>query len=134
MRILALDWGEARVGAAITDPEGKIAFPLDEPIRKTRSIDDIRTYCVKFGITKIILGYPLSLSGNQKNKSVQKVEAYRKKLIEHTGLLVELVDERLSSRMAMKLLTNQGIVAKKQRQIIDNISAQILLQTYIDKH
>jgi putative Holliday junction resolvase len=106
---------------------------LDEPIRKTRAIDDIRTYCVKYGVARIVLGYPIGLSGAHKNASTAKVEAFKKKLVDHTGLEVLLLDERFSSKIASKLLSNQGIAAKKQRQIIDNISAQILLQTYIDK-
>lgn len=131
MRLLALDWGTVRIGAAISDEDGRIAFPLDKPIGAPDSLSEIRQLVIEKGVGKIILGFPLNLQGKESD-SAEKVRAYARQLNQETGLSVEMIDERFTSKAAGDLLKDQGMGERGQREIKDNIAAQLLLQQYID--
>ena len=131
MRILALDWGTVRIGGAISDPDGKIAFPLDKFIESKNAIPEIKQLVIEKEVEKILIGFPKSLSGTE-NNSTKNVQIFVKKLEKETICPIELIDERLSSQGAHKTLSNQGVSTKKQRDLVDNLAAQQLLQTYLD--
>jgi putative holliday junction resolvase len=132
MRILALDWGTVRVGAAISDPDQTIAFPLNKIIPGKTAIQEIKKICKEEEVETILLGLPKTLS-NADSESTKKVYKYKDELEQATGIGVELIDERLSSVGAQKTLSNAGLNEKKQKDIKDNIVAQFLLQTYLDQ-
>lgn len=131
MRILALDWGEVRIGAAISDEEGRIAFPLKKIIENKGAISEIKKLVEKEKIEKIVLGMPLNLAGLEA-ESAKKVDKFFLQLQKNTKLPVEYLDERFTTMEAGKLLDQQGLSEKKQREIKDNIAAQIILQAYLD--
>lgn len=132
MRVLALDWGKVRIGAAISDPQGKIAFPLQNIISAHDSLTEIFKICTEQNVEKVIVGLPLGLKG-QATDSTQEALAFINKLSEKLKLPVEKVDERLSSVQAGGILKDQGMPEKKQRTIKDNIAAQIFLQQYLEQ-
>jgi putative holliday junction resolvase len=131
MRVLALDWGEVRIGAAISDEDGRIAFPYEKIIDNKKAIDAISSLVSKFKIEHIVIGKPLTLSGEE-GESVRKVEKFANRLRNKTTLSVEFLDERFTTMEAGKLLASQGMNEKKQKEIKDNIAAQIMLQAYLD--
>ncbi|MBX4191434.1 MAG: Holliday junction resolvase RuvX [Candidatus Doudnabacteria bacterium] len=132
MRILALDWGEVRIGGAVSDPTGMIAFPLEKFISAKNAIEEIKKIESELGIEKIVIGLPKNLSGAS-GISADKVNEFVQKLKKQVTSEIELLDERFSSVEAEKKLASAGINEEKQRTIKDNIAAQIILQSYLDK-
>ncbi|MBI2356288.1 MAG: Holliday junction resolvase RuvX [Candidatus Doudnabacteria bacterium] len=133
MRILALDWGSKRIGAAISDEQQKIAFPFEKVIETKNAVEEIKKITGEFGVEKVLIGLPTGLKG-QATASTEKAKEFIIKLKAETSQPVELLDERLSSVAAQKILTQQGVSQKNQREIKDNIAAQTLLQNYLDRH
>lgn len=131
MRILALDWGTKRIGAAISDEEGKIAFPLEQVFDPKTFFSDLAMVFEEKKIEKILLGNPKTLAG-EKGASAREVEKLKTRLEQTLPVEVELVDERLTSVQAGKILKEQGISEKKQRSFKDNLAAQLMLQQYLD--
>ena len=133
MRILGLDWGSVRVGAAISDPDGKIAFPLNKVLESRNATEEIKKIVFEMGVEKIIIGYPKNLAG-EAGTSTTKVQQFITDLKERVACGIELVDERFSSVEATKKLQDSGMNAEKQRIIKDNIAAQIMLQQYLNSN
>ncbi len=131
MRILALDWGTVRIGAAVSDPDGRIAFPLAEVIDSKDSFEEIEKIIREQEVEKILIGLPKSMSG-QDTESTSKAQAFIDKVKAKTSIPVETVDERLSSVGAGRALQQQGVSEKDQRAIKDNVAAQLMLQQYLD--
>ncbi len=131
MRILALDWGEVRIGAAVSDEEGKIAFPLDKVIAAGKAIEEIKKIIDELKVGKVLIGDPKSLSGKE-NASTGKTSEFTEKLKLEISIPIERIDERFSSVAAGNALDEQGLSAKQQREIKDNIAAQLMLQQYLD--
>jgi putative Holliday junction resolvase len=131
MRILAVDWGTVRVGAAVSDPEGKIAFPLEKFIDARAASDEIKKLVFDLGVEKIIIGLPKKLSGDS-GDSAKKVEEFITDLKTKVATPLELVDERFTSVEAGNKLSESGLSSEKQRIIKDNIAAQIMLQQYLN--
>jgi putative holliday junction resolvase len=132
MRVLALDWGEVRVGAAVSDPEGKIAFPLDKFIDAKNAAEEIKNIESELNVEKILIGLPKNLSG-ESGISADKVQNFVSNLKKKVKSEIELLDERFTSVEAGKKLSDAGFSEEKQRSIKDNIAAQIMLQGYLDK-
>lgn len=131
MRILGLDWGTVRVGAAMSDEAGSLAFPLQDPLNSKTAIAEIKKLTEEYGIAKIIIGRPVAMSG-QETESTAGAEKFGEKLKKLLPVPIEYVDERLSSVASGKSLHDQGIKEKDQRQLKDNIAAALLLQQYLD--
>ena len=131
MRYLALDWGTVRVGAAVSDPEGKIAFPMEHILETKNSIEEIKKLATELQVEKILIGLPTNLSG-ESTASTDKTLRFIEKIKVETGLPVESFDERFSSIGAGKVLSTSGMKEKDQREIKDNIAAQLMLQQYLD--
>ncbi len=130
MRYLALDWGSVRVGAAVSDPDGKIAFPLDRFIDSKIAIEEIKNIIQDLQVEKILIGMPKGMEG-QETESTKEVKKFIEGLKVQTSVAIEIMDERLSSVAAGKTLTGMGLTEKKQREIKDNIAAQLMLQQYL---
>ncbi|HTL39724.1 MAG TPA: Holliday junction resolvase RuvX [Methylomirabilota bacterium] len=131
MRILALDWGTVRIGAAVSDPDGKIAFPLDHFIESQKATSEIKKIISELQVDKIVVGMPKGLSG-QSTQSTESVKDFISKLQQQVSAQFEVLDERFSSVAAGKTLASDGMPEKDQRSIKDNIAAQIMLQQYLD--
>ena len=131
MRILALDWGRVRIGGAVSDETGKIAFALDRFFETKNVIDEIIRFISEKGVEKILIGNPISLAGEEGESSRQARE-FLEKLKRKTPIPIEMLDERFSSVAAQKVLATQTVNQKEQRLIKDNIAAQIMLQQYLD--
>ena len=132
-RILAIDYGQKRVGLAVTDPLQIIANGLD-----TVSSGDIfaylKSYCTKEEVVCFVVGWPLTLKGIP-SESMRFVEPFVKALgRKFPNTKIELVDERFTSKMASQAILMSG-AKKKDRQnkgLIDKVSATIILQYYLE--
>ncbi|HOV32792.1 MAG TPA: Holliday junction resolvase RuvX [Candidatus Hydrogenedens sp.] len=132
-RILAIDYGEVRIGLAISDPLGLLAFPLMViDLKKTKDyIKVIKDVIKEKEVKKIIIGLPLTMEGKE-GIQTEKVRRFYEDVKECVDLAVELVDERLTTVIAQKSLSEVGIDQRKQRKMIDMVAAAKLLETYLE--
>ena len=133
MRILAIDYGSARIGLALGDPTGTLARPLPflpaKPDAKlAREIVEIAK---KNDVHLFVLGLPRNMDGTS-GEAATKVQAFAAALKEATPLPIKLVDERLSTVQASRQLQESGKNTRKQRGQIDSEAACVLLQGYLD--
>ena len=129
MRILGIDPGERRVGLAVSDELGITAQGLDT-FDKQGGIDlvpYIRELVDSFDIEKIVVGYPIGLSG-QLGTSAEGAKQLAHVLQEQIGLEVTLWDERFSSEEARRVLKGQ----RANKSDVDKLAAVIILQSYLD--
>ena len=130
-KYLGLDIGTVRVGVSITDPSGSIAFPMST-FPFDVAIDEIAKVIEIEGIDQIVVGVPYKLSGKP-GQSVELVESFLAKLLlEKPEVTVHKVDERFSTSLAEKQLRSMNRPASKSRDIIDQLAAVNILQTFLD--
>jgi len=133
-RILGIDYGNKRIGLAVTDPLQIFASPLGT-VHPAEFDNFIRDYLKKEEIEAFVIGYPVQMN-NQPSESVIYIKPFIKKL-EKTfpGRPVYLEDERFTSQMALRTMIDGGMKKKerKEKSNIDRISASIILQSFLDK-
>ena len=135
MKIMGLDYGEARTGVALSDELGMMAHGLESIEHKGNDKKLLERICeiIKANkVSKIVIGYPLNMNAT-KGPRVEKTDAFIKKLEKETGLPVEKIDERLTTVAAHKTMTLLGVSAEKKKKIVDTISAEYILQMYLDR-
>ncbi len=132
MRYLGIDFGLKRVGLAVTDPSGKLAFPLKTIYRTTRErfFEELLRIIETEGIQAIVLGMPLGLEGGA-TLTARQVENFRQSLLRSTGLPVHLVNEALTSFEGKKILRQHKVLVQKQRQALDQLAAVLILETFL---
>ena len=133
-RLLGVDHGDRRIGLALSDPIPMIASPLKTITINTSqdAIDAILVIVKEYDVVLVVVGLPLGMKG-QETAQTQHVRKFADKLVE-TGIKVELQDERLTSVSARRSLLEQKIKASKNKGLVDQTAAAILLQQYIDRH
>jgi putative Holliday junction resolvase len=133
-RILAIDYGKRRIGVAVTDPQQIICTGL--PTVATPEIFNfIRTYCSHEDVEAFVIGESKNLD-NTKSQVANDIEAFAKKLQSlYPEKPIHWIDERFTSKMAKQSMLMSGMKKKKrqQKEIVDEISATIILQTYLEK-
>ena len=132
-KILSLDFGDRRVGVAISDLDKEVAFPRDVLTIKKMSdlLNEIRSLCHAESVVKIVLGLPIEMDGTWGERA-KKTEAFRKKLeAAIPGIEIEYFDERLTSVEAGKILQEQGYKTHEHKGKIDAIAAQKILEHYL---
>lgn len=136
MKIMGLDFGEARTGVALSDALGMLAHGL-ETIEHGPNIQKligrIKEIIKENNVEKIVIGYPLNMNAT-KGPRVEKTDAFIEKLKKETHLEIIKIDERLTTVTAHKVMTELGISKDKKKKIVDTISAEYILQMYLDKH
>lgn len=133
-RIMAIDYGKKRVGLAVTDPLRLIATRL-----ATVNSGEIWKYLDQYfsneEVPVVVIGYPVTLN-NQPSEAVKYIDpfvkAFRRK---YPGKMVELADERFTSRLAFQALIDGGVKksGRKDKSLVDGVSATILLQSYLEQ-
>ena len=133
MKIMALDYGEARIGVAVSDALGMIATPLDTICERNREVQLEKTIKVakENNVDKIVVGYPKHMDGTIGHRA-EYTEEFAKDLSQSLGIPYELWDERLSSTEAHRILEEGGVSGKKRKTKVDKIAAVIILQGYLD--
>ena len=132
-RLLGIDLGDVRTGIAVSDPFGMLASGIEtvSGLNDYELADKIRTYAVQYGVKSVVMGIPVNMDGSQGFRA-DKVRAFAAYLTERTGLQVILYDERLSTVEASRYLNETNTRGKKRKAAIDTLSAQIILQNYLD--
>ena len=132
-RLLAIDYGEKRLGLAISDPNQIISKPLKTIILSDSQYiyNELEKIISDYEIQKLIIGLPLGMDG-KKTHQTSKVEAFEEDLQNKISIPVILFDERLSSVSAKKSLISQGIKTGHNKSKIDQTAAAIFLQHYLD--
>ena len=136
MRKLGIDYGDARVGIALTDPLNITAQGLETIQRNgsdkiiLRRLDEI---LLEYEIDTIIVGMPLNLKG-EKTVRAEKTEQFIHKLkCKYNKIKIETVDERLTTVAAHKTMNFLDVNKNKKKNIVDTISAVYILETYLNK-
>ena len=132
-RIAGIDYGTVRIGVAISDPEQKIASPL-ELYQRQGDAQDAQYFCrlmEREQITLWVVGLPVHLSGKESQKSIE-ARKFGTWLEANTGVGVTYYDERFTTQMADELLAEGAISKKKQKQRRDKVAAQIILTCFLE--
>jgi putative Holliday junction resolvase len=136
MRILAIDYGDRRLGLAISDPTGLIASGLPTIERsgpKEDVTDHLRRICQEQGVERIIVGLPINMDGSRGPRA-EVSEQFAQALREELDMEVETWDERLTTAQAERAMLAADLSRKKRKKRRDQVAAQILLQSYLDAH
>lgn len=133
-RVLALDVGTRRIGVAVCDPSRQLASPLSPLLRSAIAADGaaVTALLAEFQTHMLVIGHPRRLSG-ERGPAALAVEAYVAQLRRHLPPEVEisLVDERLTTVVALRSLQAQGVRGKAQRARVDGLAATEILTTWL---
>ena len=133
-RVLGVDVGTVRVGLALSDPTGTLASPLTT-LRRAKNnsdLDRLAALVVEHEVTEVVVGEPVHLSGAS-GASAQDAGNYAQELADRIpDVPVILIDERLSTVTAASHLREGGIDSRKQRAVIDQAAAVVILQQFLD--
>ena len=134
-RFLAIDFGEKRVGLALSDPTKIIAKPFKSISYNNQDdlLNKISLIIEQKNVEKIILGLPIGLKGQQTAQTNRVFEFYNL-IKDKNDIQIVLEDERLSSISAKKSLVLQNIKTGHNKALIDETAAAIFLQLYLDKN
>jgi len=133
-RALGIDFGERRIGLAISDSAGRLALPLTTLTRRTDrvAVAQIAEIADREGGGRLVLGEPVGLDG-VRGDAARRVRAFGEKLAEKTGLPLTFVGEALTTVEAHERLRAAGIDPRKKPERLDAVAAQILLQEALDQ-
>ena len=133
-RVLGVDVGTVRVGVALSDPTGTIASPL-ETLRRAKDesdLDRLAALVLEHEVAEVVVGEPRHLSGAS-GASAEDANAYSEALASRVAdVPVYMIDERLSTVTAASHLRAGGIDSRKQRGVIDQAAAVVILQQFLD--
>lgn len=133
MRIMAIDYGDARIGLAVSDPTGLIcgeAWTMEE-WNMERAAARICEEATKRGAEKLVLGLPKNMDGSEGPRA-EKSREFKKMLEENGAADVVLWDERRSSIEAHAILHASGKKEKQHRRTVDAVAASLILEGYLD--
>lgn len=133
-RILAIDYGQKRVGLAVSDPLQMIATRLSTvPTHEIWIF--LKDYFAKEIVDKVIVGYPMQMN-NQPSQAVKYINPFLKKFQkDYPEMPLEQVDERFTSKMAFQTMIDAGLKKKdrQNKETVDGVSATIILQSYLEQ-
>lgn len=132
MRLLGIDYGDARVGVALSDSFGWTARPLPylNGGNFKKLADELQILIEENGVEKIILGFPKNMNGTVGPRG-ELTRDFACLLEKKTGLPVILWDERLTTVSAAKIMNETNVRGKKRKQQIDSLSAVLILESYL---
>ena len=136
MRILGIDYGDARTGLALTDPLNITAQGLETIYNNgsdkviLKKIDEILE---KYEIDTIVIGRPINMNGTESKRTEQTEKFIHKLKCKYNKLKIETIDERLTTVAAHKTMNFLDVNKNKKKNIVDTISAVYILETYLNK-
>jgi putative Holliday junction resolvase len=132
-RILGIDFGRARTGLALSDETQTIASPLQAWERKgqTGLFDCVKGIVAEYAVQQVVVGFPRNMDGSE-GEVAEEVKKFKEELANSLRLPVVLWDERLSSVSARRFLKDNKLRTKKDKKVVDTISAVLILQGYLD--
>jgi putative Holliday junction resolvase len=133
MVIIGLDYGERRIGAAVSDELEVAAHPLPTIQRDGGELDAIARLVAERGAERIVVGMPVRMdgtAGRQAHKARGFIKELRRRLPE---VEVTSVDERLTTAQAHEALSRMGVSMRQRRRDVDRMAAQIILQRHLEQ-
>ncbi|MCB0491733.1 MAG: Holliday junction resolvase RuvX [Cyclobacteriaceae bacterium] len=132
-RIMAIDYGTKRTGLAVTDPMRIIATALDT-VETSKLLVYLKQYFVKEQVDEIIIGLPKQMNNTDSETAPFVRQMVSKINVAFPNLPVKYVDERFTSKIALRAMVDGGMKKKDRRdkQNVDKISATLILQTYME--
>lgn len=132
-RVLAIDFGKARVGVAISDELGLYAHarPALDGKNRRALLEAITAMVRSEGVSRLLIGLPLELGGDR-GPSARRALDFAQQVADATGIEVEMCDERLSTVQAAQELRASGVAGRKQKGLVDGVAAAVILQSWLD--
>ena len=133
-RIIGIDYGRKRVGVAVSDPLGIFASAL-ETVQSAKIIEYLKKYAENENVVRFVVGYPVNMDGAP-SEAAKDVDVFLKQLAKaFPDVPVTLEDERFTSVLAHRAMIDGGMKSKDRRdkELVDKISAAIILQSFMDK-
>ena len=132
MKILAVDFGDARTGLAISDPTEFLASPIGviTEYNFEKTVSKVAVAAKENGAELIVVGYPKNMNGTIGEKA-QKCAKFAELLQKQVDMEVVLWDERATTITAHSFLNETGTYGKKRKQVIDAVAATIILENYL---
>ncbi len=135
-RILGVDYGERRVGLAVSDPSATIAQPLPTLLRragKRPPVQAVADLARAWQVEAVVVGLPLTLDGDE-SEWTRETRAFGDRLAERTGLPVHFVDERMTSLRAERAVRSLGLrrAEREDKRRVDAAAAVLILQAFLD--
>ena len=134
MRILGIDFGERRIGVAISDASGTLSTPLTTLSRRddAAAVRELIEIARSEGIEGFVVGEPRRLDGSR-GEAAERAAGFARKLAATAGLPCELIDEALTSVEAEQRLRSAGVDPRRHPERVDALAAQIILQEALDR-
>lgn len=129
---MAVDLGSARTGVAVSDELGMLAHPWRTLAGGEAALEAVVGAAAEIKPTRILVGLPRNMDGTS-GPAAEASKAFAVALRERVGCPVELWDERLTTMAAQRALRESGRKARDQRGVVDQVAAQILLQSWLDR-
>ncbi|OQZ05044.1 MAG: Holliday junction resolvase RuvX [Candidatus Brocadia sp. UTAMX1] len=135
MRVLGIDYGEKRIGVAISDPLGITAQGLPTIVYSNvqEALQKIMAIVSEKEVGVIVVGLPKHMN-NSLGESARAVLSFGERLEKYVGIPVKTIDERLSTVRAHRAMLEGNLSRKQRRGRVDMIAAQLILQNYLDSH
>jgi putative pre-16S rRNA nuclease len=132
-RLAGIDYGTVRIGVAVTDPQQRLASPLENYTRRDQAADAawIRKLASDERLVGWVVGLPVHTDGSESHKSAE-ARQFGQWLAEVTGLPVRYFDERYTSSQAEALLQDAGLTSKRRKERLDKLAAQLMLTAYLE--
>ena len=133
MRIMALDYGDARTGIAVSDAMGILAgdaWTVHEP-NTLKVADIVKSEAELRGVERLVVGYPRNMDGSAGVRA-EKCAAFGELLREKTGLEVVMWDERRTTVDAHRILSDNNRRGKKRKNTVDAVAATLILEGYLN--
>jgi len=132
-RIMGLDVGDIRIGVAVSDALGVTAQAVVTIHRKglERDLKGLKSLCDEYDARRVVIGYPLNMDGSI-GPQAEKIKAFADALTSRLELPSVLWDERLTTAEARKVLIRGGMRREKRKDVIDQMAAILILQSYLD--
>lgn len=133
-RVLGLDLGTKRIGVAVSDPDRRVASPIEVLTRtgdRARDHRRIADLVAEWEADRVVVGVPLSLSGNM-GPAARAAVAETEELAAVVGVPVDTHDERLSTVTADRSLAAMDVKGPARRKIVDKVAAAVILQSWLE--
>ena len=132
MRIMAIDYGDAHTGIAISDPTGLLAgyTTTINAYTPEKVAAGVKELIAEHGVEELVLGCPKNMDGSEGPRA-EKARAFAALLEAETGLHAVLWDERRTTIDAHHILYNAGKNAKKRKKVVDAVAASLILEGYL---
>lgn len=133
MRSLGIDFGERRIGVAVSDEAGRVATPLTTLERSSdrQAVRRLARLAREEGIGRLVVGEPRGLDG-ARGDAAERARRFAEKLAAGTGLPYVLVDEALTTGEARRRLLAAGVDVRRHPERLDAVAAQLILQELLD--